>query len=78
MTVRNLNTLKAMERAGHIKLHPKTGTKITGLYSRDYFICYYVDDGQSKFTYKGSIYGVKYFDGCFYPYVVKLFNLSKN
>jgi len=70
-TVRNLNTLKAMERAGHIKLHRQTGSKITGLYRREKFTCYYVDEGSYSFDYKGKKYGVKYFDGCFCPYVVQ-------
>jgi hypothetical protein len=72
MVVRNLNTLKAMERAGHIKLHSQTGTKITGLYTRDKFTCYYVDEGYNQFNYKGKLYGVRYSSGCFYPYVIKL------
>jgi hypothetical protein len=80
-TVKNLNTLKAMERLGHIKLHPQTGSKITGLYSSKKFTCYYVDDGASSFDYKGKKYGVKsfynyhsIFDGGFAPYVIKLQN----
>ena len=70
--VKNLNTLKAMERKGLIKLHPQTGTKITGLYSSKYFTCYYVDEGISNFEYKGAKYQTKYFSGCFFPYVVKV------
>jgi len=31
--VKNMNTLKAMERAGHIKLHNQTGNQIKDLYS---------------------------------------------
>lgn len=69
--VTNMDTLKAMQRLGFIKLHPQTGTKITGLYSKKYFTCYYVDDGLYDFCYKGKKYGVTYFSGCFYPYVVE-------
>lgn len=73
-TVRNMNTLKAMAKAGFIELHKQTGTKIKGLYSPNSFTCYYVYEGHFNFWYKGEAYGVRYFDGCFYPYVVKLFN----
>ena len=69
--VRNMNTLKAMEKAGHIKLHNQTGSKITGLYSPTRFTCYYINDGQWSFMYKGKKYQTKYFDGCFCPYVVQ-------
>ena len=70
--IQNLNTLKAMARAGHINLHNQTGSKIQGLYSTKTFTCYYVDEGKGKFEYKGKTYGVKYFDGCFCPYVVQI------
>jgi hypothetical protein len=71
--VRNLNTLKAMQKHG-VKWHKQTGTKIAGLNSSKKFTCYYVDEAPSVFKYKNEWYGQKYFDGCFMPYVVK-FNI---
>lgn len=70
--VRNINTLRAMERRGFIKLHNQTGSKITGLYSKNTFTCYYIDEGLSFFDYNGKKYGVRFFSGCFCPYVVEL------
>ena len=70
--VKNLNTLKAMQKLGHIKFCDQTGKIIETLYSRIKHTCYYVDDGEREFTYKHKKYGVKYFDGCFMPYVVEL------
>ena len=70
--VKDINTLKAMQRLGFIKFHSQTGTKISPLYSIFKFTCYYVDEGKSSFTYKGSMYITKYIDGCFCPYVFKI------
>jgi hypothetical protein len=71
--VRNVKTLKAMAEKGLIKLLPETGTKIKGLYSNKTFPCVYVDDYgdgvHGGFEYKGVKYRLKYFSGCFYPYV---------
>ena len=72
--VKNMNTLKAMERKGFIKLHNQTGSKITGLYGGRSFTCYYIDEGRYSFEYKGRKYGVEFFSGCFCPYVVKYSN----
>ena len=60
--VRNGNKLKAMAKRGHFK-YPVDGTNNP-----------YVDEGNNKrqFTYNGSEYTVKYFSGCFYPFVVKV------
>lgn len=51
-------TLKAMERAGHFIL-PDKGHP-------------YVDNGNgpSAFTWNGRRYEIKYFSGCFFPFVV--------
>ncbi len=70
-TVKNMNTLKAMQKKGVIFCN-QTGSKISGLYSNKLFTCYYVDSAPLIFEYKGNIYGEKYFDGCFYPFVVEL------
>ena len=79
--VKNMNILKAMERQGFITLHEQTGTRITGLYSKRKFTCYYIDEGNHTFEYKGDIYHTKYIDGCFCPYVfkeIKWHNLNNN
>lgn len=53
-------TLRGMEKAGHFQLvhkgHP------------------YVDEGKKPrvFTWHGRKYRIEYFDGCFYPFVVKV------
>ncbi len=54
-------TLNALAKAGHI--------------SRPDVRFSYVDRSDeltSTFDHKGNKYSVKYFDGCFYPFVVKL------
>ena len=69
--VTNMNTLKAMAKAGHIILHPQTGTQVswyTGTRKCDYI------DGPgenqpSYFNYKNKSFIIKYVSGCFYPYV---------
>ena len=68
----NMNTLKAMQRAGLIKLHKDTGTKINGR------TIYYIDD----LTEGTSIHFIIrinrtcwYLSGCFCPLCIeKLLN----
>lgn len=72
--VKNLNTLKAMEKCGYIGLHSDTGTKIQGLYSNKKFTCYYIEDGLLDFTYQNKKYITKYVSGCFCPYVFQIEN----
>lgn len=52
-------TLNAMERAGHFR--------------RPCSFQPYVDEENSprQFTFKGTPYIIRYFSGCFYPFVVK-------
>jgi len=69
--VKNLNTLKAMQKMGFVKFCDQTGEKIHGLYDRKLFTCYYVYEAEQNFTYKGKKYGQKYFSGCFMPYVIE-------
>lgn len=69
--IRDISLLKKMEKQGFVKFHPQTGTKIHGLYDKNLFICTYVDEADPIFQYKNRVYGQKYFDGCFYPYVVE-------
>jgi hypothetical protein len=71
--VKDMSTLKGMLKQNLIKFHEQTGTKIKGLYGGKSFTCYYIDDRAdgvpSIFTYKNRQYIVKYFSGCFCPYV---------
>ena len=71
--VHNITALKGMQKAGLIKFHEQTGTKITGLYGGKSFTCTYVDDlcegVYAPFEYKGNKYRLKYVSGCFMPYV---------
>ena len=70
--VKNMNTLKAMQKMGFVKFCEQTGEKITGLYSSKLFTCHYIDEAKLEFEYKGKKYGQKYLSGCFNPYVVEL------
>jgi hypothetical protein len=70
-TVKNMRTLKAMAKRGLIELHSDTGTKLKNWFGGGYHTCFYVSDGQCRFEFNGQKYGVKYFDGCFNPFVVK-------
>ena len=62
--VKDKRTLKAIERMGFIS-QPKHD-----FYPR----CEVGLNYQYAFEYKGSNYSLKYFDGCFYPYLVKMLN----
>ena len=59
--VRDINILKAMARRGFFKF-PVDDTNNP-----------YVDEGEnsSQFEYKKEGYSIKYFPGCFWPFVVK-------
>jgi len=68
--VRDLRTLKGMEKQGLIILHPHTGKKV--YWNGQYVKAYYIDDGVEgicRFTYKNNEYEINYDDGSFYPYV---------
>jgi hypothetical protein len=58
--ITNLNTLKAMAKAGLIKL-----TKDTAKFK-------YIHDGPHTFIYNGQTYKTQYLNGCFYPFIYKL------
>jgi hypothetical protein len=53
-----MSLLTRMEKAGIIKLHENT--QVFG----------YINDGPHEFDFEHTVYNVKYFDGCFYPFVV--------
>lgn len=70
--VTNLTLLKAMARANLIVLDDDTGKKVrhwTGIRVKAMYIDRAV--GARIFDYKGQKYEVRYFDGCFNPFVVK-------
>ena len=80
--VRDMRTLNAMAKRGLIKLDKATGETVwwNGRSSKAYYVDDYGDKAYRKwadkdectaFEYKGNRYTVEYFDGCFYPYVVK-------
>jgi hypothetical protein len=58
--ITNLNTLKAMAKAGLIKL-----TKDTAKFK-------YIDEAPHTFIYNGQTYKTQYLSGCFYPFIYKL------
>jgi hypothetical protein len=72
--VPDLASLKAMARAGLIRLHADTGQKVRHWTGR-MVTAFYVDgtgSGDEPFVYKGRHYRLKYFDGCFSPFVVDM------
>lgn len=70
--IRDIKLLKEFAKDGHITLHEQTGTKITGLYSKDKFTCYYVEDGKTYFCHNYRLFTVEYISGCFCPYVFEV------
>lgn len=71
--VKNLNTLKALERKGFITLHSHTGQKVW--WNGVCFKTYYIDDYTSRtFDYNKKKFECKYLDGCFFPYVFEIKN----
>ena len=68
--VKDIKLIKQFARKGLVKLHPQTGTKITGLYNNQKFTCVYIDSAET-FSYNGYKYKQQYFDGCFCPYLVR-------
>lgn len=69
--VKNIRTLKGMEKEGLITLHPQTGTKVQ--WYGQWGTAWYVDDYKNPtFEYKGKKYEGKYVSGCFYPYIMEI------
>jgi hypothetical protein len=58
--ITNLNTLKAMAKAGLVEL-----TKDTPKFK-------YIYEAPRTFVYKKQNFKTVYFDGCFYPFIYKL------
>ncbi len=76
ITVNNMNVLKAMQKAGLITFCKDTGKKVGMLFSHKKHTAYYIDEFKgiagTVFTYNKKNYQVKYFDGCFHPFVVEI------
>ena len=69
--VRDLRTLRGMEKKGHITFHEDTG-KILYPYGHKWK-CVYIGGYQKwNFEYKGKKYSIEYFSGCFCPFVVEV------
>ena len=61
-------TLEAMEKAGHVVLHPHTGRKMKNAFGAETRVCY-VDEVPREFVFRGRRYGRRWIDGSFCPYV---------
>jgi len=74
IVVPDLDTLKAMARAGLIKPHADTGRRVRHWTGQIVTACYVDGIGSSlePFVYKGRHYRLKYYDGCFSPFVVDM------
>lgn len=81
--VKNMKELRAMEKAGFIKILPETGKTVRWNYGET--TSWYIDEGQYMFQwdkdgdYKtphakdvSRTFKTKFFDGCFYPFVVEI------
>ena len=63
-------TLRRMAAAGLIELHADTGKKVVH-WSGSMVTAYYVESARAEpFEFEGRQYRLKYFDGCFCPFVV--------
>ena len=67
----DMRLLKGMAKQGLIILAGDTG-KTVKHWSGQKVKAYYIASGPYRFEYKGKEYAVKYFDGCFSPFVVCL------
>jgi hypothetical protein len=63
-----------MARAGFVKLHADTGKEVCHWTGQIVTACYVDGIGSSlePFVYKGRHYRLKYYDGCFSPFVVDM------
>ena len=66
--VNDCRTLRALKNRGYIKDYDKNHKYID---SYDYFNW---NKSINNFSYKNNNYEVKYFDGCFMPYVIQIIN----
>jgi hypothetical protein len=56
--IKDMRVLKALQKRGFVEIHEETN------------MFGYVRDGKHSFVYKNKTYFTKYFDGCFYPFVI--------
>lgn len=79
--VPDIRTLKRMAKAGLITLHRDTGLKVRH-WTGQTITAHYVDDVcqgvQQPFEFGGKHYRLKYFDGCFSPFVVCIENAGRH
>lgn len=74
--VSDMRILKAMARRGFVIPHKHWGM-LTKHWTGAYVKAFYIQGDGPKaeaggyFEYKGIRYRTKYFDGCFYPFVVR-------
>ena len=66
--------LNGMERAGFIETRPGYDRHWTGTRVRNYFVHAgpKLPEWYTPFEYKGVTYRLRYFDGCFHPFVTVL------
>lgn len=79
--VTGIKTLRRMAKAGLVKLHRDTGAKVKHWTGPTVTACYVDDlcDGvPSPFEFEKKHYRLKYFAGCFCPFVVCLENAEKH
>lgn len=76
-----VKVLRKMAKAGLIKLHADTGKKV-GHWTGATTTAYYIDDAcegvTQPFFFEGLSYRLKYFDGCFNPFVVCIENARRH
>ena len=68
--VKDYRILKALERRGHITCMDGKVRHWSGIQTRVYYVDYGTNPARN-FTYNGKDYELKYFDGCFNPFVVE-------
>lgn len=69
--VHDLRVIKAMAKKGLVELSQDTGEKVRHWTGRT-VKAVYISSGPYEFEYKSKRYGVRFFDGCFNPFVVDL------
>lgn len=72
--VRDYRTLRGMERQGFIVCRDGYERHWTGRTVRNYFVSVgpKLRNWWDVFTYRGKRYQIKYFDGCFHPFVTRV------
>lgn len=70
-TIRDLSTLKKLEKAGYITLHHHTGKTVNGLFG-PVKAWYIQDNTASSFEHDNRKFEIEYVDGCFYPFVFEI------